>query len=76
MDHGCPILRAVCEGWDTKNLDTGRRLSHPLQKRKGWGTRLFVVIPELPNTNRGLIENLFFSRKLLGYFQSSAFGGL
>jgi hypothetical protein len=25
----------------------------------GWGTRLFVVLPAVPNTNRGLIENLF-----------------
>jgi hypothetical protein len=29
------------------------------KKRKGWGTRLFVVLPAVPNTNRGLIENLF-----------------
>ena len=27
------------------------------QERKGWGTRLFVVLPAVPNTNRGLIEN-------------------
>jgi hypothetical protein len=25
----------------------------------GWGTRLFVVLPAVPNTNPGLIENLF-----------------
>ena len=24
----------------------------------GWGTRLFVVLPAVPNTNRGLIDNL------------------
>src|ERR1017187_5891807 len=29
------------------------------KKRKGWGTRLFVVLPAVPNTNRGLIENLY-----------------
>jgi hypothetical protein len=29
---GCPILRVFCEGWDTTNLDTDRRLSHPLQR--------------------------------------------
>jgi hypothetical protein len=22
---GCPILRVLCEGWDTTNLDTNRR---------------------------------------------------
>ena len=32
MDHVCPILRAVCEGWDTTNLDTDGRVSHPLQR--------------------------------------------
>jgi hypothetical protein len=33
------------------------------KKRKGWGTRLFLVLPAVPNTNRGLIENLFLIRK-------------
>jgi hypothetical protein len=33
------------------------------KKRKGWGTRLFVVLPAVPNTNRGLIENFFLIRK-------------
>jgi hypothetical protein len=28
-----------------------------------WGTRLFVVLPAVANTNRGLIENLFLIRK-------------
>ena len=28
----------------------------------GWGTRLFVVLPAVSNTNRGLIENLFLLR--------------
>jgi len=26
-----------------------------------WGTRLFVVLPTVPNANRGLIETLFLS---------------
>ena len=29
------------------------------KERKGWGTRLFVVLPAVPNTNLRLIENLF-----------------
>jgi hypothetical protein len=29
----------------------------------GWGTRLFVVLPAVPNTNGGLIESLFLLRK-------------
>jgi len=33
------------------------------QERKGWGTRLFVVLPAVSNTNRGLIENLFLIKK-------------
>jgi hypothetical protein len=33
------------------------------QERKGWGTRLSVVRPAVPNTNRGLIEELFLIRK-------------
>jgi hypothetical protein len=93
---GCPILRAFCEGWDTTNLDTDCRVSHPLQRTQrtrisyyaapamaacaaffkesrmrfvdptkpyrksgGWGTRLFVALPAVPNTIRRLIENLF-----------------
>ena len=26
------VLRAFCEGWDITNLDTDRRVSHPLQR--------------------------------------------
>jgi hypothetical protein len=33
------------------------------QERKGWGTRLFVVLPAVPNTDNGLTENLFLIRK-------------
>jgi hypothetical protein len=29
--------RAFCEGWDTKNPDTDRRLSHPLQRTQRMG---------------------------------------
>jgi hypothetical protein len=32
------------------------------KERKGWGTRLFGVLPAVSNTNRGLIENLFLLR--------------
>jgi hypothetical protein len=28
------------------------------KKRKGWGTRLFGVLPAVPNTNRGLIAEV------------------
>jgi hypothetical protein len=31
--------------------------------RKGWATRLFVVLPAVPNTHRCLIEELFLLRK-------------
>ena len=34
---GCPILRAFCEGWDTTNLDTDHRLSHPLPRAQRVG---------------------------------------
>ena len=34
---GCPILRAFCEGWDTTNLDTDGRISHPLQRTQRMG---------------------------------------
>jgi hypothetical protein len=93
------VLRVLCEGRETTNLDTDRRVSHPLQRTQrtpdschaaldktacapfskerrmkfaepsklnrnpgGWATRLFVVLPAVPNTSRGLIENLFLIR--------------
>ena len=28
----------------------------PKERVQGWGTRLYVVLPAVPNTNRGLIE--------------------
>ncbi len=58
------------------------------KERKGWGTRLFVVLPAVPNTNRGLTEDLFFLRKphtrlwpgprsrKSGSFAASAKGGI
>jgi hypothetical protein len=58
---GCPILRAFCEGWDTTNLIPTVAYPTLCKERKGWGTRLFVVLPAVPNTNRGLAENLFLS---------------
>jgi len=33
------------------------------KERKGWGTRPFVVLPGVPNTNRSLIKELFLIRK-------------
>ena len=59
---GCPILRAFCEGWDTTNLDTDVAYPTLCKERKGWGTRLFAVLPAVPNINGGLIENLFLLR--------------
>jgi hypothetical protein len=29
----------------------------PYRKSGGWGTRLFVVLPAVPNTDDGSIEN-------------------
>ena len=42
------------------------------KKRKGWGTRLFVVLPTVPNTNGGLIENQGLGRAV-GNSRSFAF---
>jgi hypothetical protein len=44
---GCPILRAVGEGWDKQKLRgraSGEEQSHPTlrEQREGWGTRSFV----------------------------------
>jgi len=44
---GCPILRALCEGWDKRNVrervSGSERLCPTLRKeREGWGTRLLV----------------------------------
>ena len=60
---GCPILRAFCEGWDTTNLDTNRRLSHPLQRTQRMGHPPFRGASCRANTNRGLIEKSFLLRK-------------
>jgi hypothetical protein len=45
---GCPILRALCEGWDKQNLRGRSSLAEPWcstlrKKREGWGTRSLVV---------------------------------
>ncbi len=44
------------------------------KERKGWGTRLFVVLTAVPNTSGGLIEHLFLrkpheARSKLGYLE-------
>jgi len=56
----CPILRAFCEGVDTTNLDTHRRVSHPpfrgaspvffVPRTPGrtWGTRRHPVVSAYP----------------------------
>jgi hypothetical protein len=36
--------------------------TRPYRKSGGKGARLFVVLPAVPNTSRGLIENLFLMR--------------
>jgi hypothetical protein len=41
---GCPILRALCEGWDKQNVrgkGLGAVQSYPTlrKEREGWGTR-------------------------------------
>jgi hypothetical protein len=47
---------------DPQGYETG--ISCPQQKVQQMpGTRPFVVLPAVPNTNRGLIENLFLLRK-------------
>ena len=56
-NSGCPILRAFCEGWDQQISTQAFAYPTLCKERKGWGTRLFVVLPAVPNTNRGLIEN-------------------
>jgi hypothetical protein len=35
------VLRAFCEGWDTTNLDTDRRVSHPFAKNAKDGAPAF-----------------------------------
>jgi hypothetical protein len=38
----------------TGGLDVSQRKAN-----ESWGTRLFVVLPAVPNINGGLIENFF-----------------
>ena len=45
---GCPILRALCEGWDATALHPGpfpRTFVFPTlrKEREGWGTRSVVI---------------------------------
>jgi hypothetical protein len=44
------------------------------KERKGWPTHLFVALPAVPNTNRGLIENLFLLQKAAHAVLSGAAG--
>jgi hypothetical protein len=61
---GCPILRAFCEGWDTTNLDTDGRVSHPLQKKSAKdGAPAFSWCFLLPNTKPRLNRELVSSQK-------------
>jgi hypothetical protein len=43
------VLRAFCEGWDTTNLDTDRRVSHPLQRTQRMGHPFFAALPTVLN---------------------------
>ena len=54
---GCPILCAFRKGWDTTNLDTDRRVSHPLPRAQRMGHPPIRGASCVPNTNCGLIEN-------------------
>ena len=54
---GCPILRALCEGWEATNLDTGGRVSHPLQRTQRMG--------HPSSTTRTDLWGLLFSTLLL-----------
>jgi hypothetical protein len=58
---GCPILRAFCEGWDTTNLDTDGRASHPLQKAQRMGHPPFrgfsYRAKHQPRLNRELVSS-------------------
>src|SRR5580658_9567708 len=45
---GCPILRVLCEGWDTTVLPAKLFPAHSAfptlrKEREGWGTRRFLV---------------------------------
>jgi hypothetical protein len=45
---GCPILRALCEGWDKQDVRgrvSGAELWYPTlrEEREGWGTRSLIL---------------------------------
>ena len=40
---GAPSFALFCEGWDTTNLDTDRRVSHPLLRAQRMGHPPFVA---------------------------------
>jgi hypothetical protein len=60
---GRPILRAFCEGWDTTNLDTDRRLSHPLPRTQRMGHPPFRGASCLAKHQPRLIRELVSSQK-------------
>jgi len=59
---GCPILDGAFSGKGGIPRISIPTVAYPTlcKERKGWATRLFVVLPAVPNTNGGLIENCFF----------------
>ena len=75
---GCPILRAFAKGGIPRiSIPT---VVYPTlcKERKGWGTRLFVVLPAVPNTHGGLIQDSFLEGPAVSatYTGSSAFDDL
>jgi hypothetical protein len=54
---------AACAAFYTESRMRFVDPTKPYRKSGGWGTRLSVVRPAVPNTNRGLIEELFLLRK-------------
>ena len=55
------VLRAFCEGWDTTNLDTDRRISHPLPRAQRMGHPPFrgasCRVKHQPRLNRELVSS-------------------
>jgi hypothetical protein len=50
------VLRAFCEGWDSRILIQTFAYPTLCKERKGWGTRRLVALPALPNMNRELVS--------------------
>jgi hypothetical protein len=73
QSYGCPILRVLCEGWDTQlstccTLGPNRHISLRFvvptlrQKREGWATRSSVAEPNLGRSDESLLRNLCDAR--------------